>query len=952
MHRYVYSKLVLEQVGRTNMAKPPFADILWPLCDGALADFQRATTLADISGEVRRAVSDGLRCALEIQLSAEAARTLFSVFVQRRPPPPLIAVLLDEPTASTPRDIYSAFANEMAAGGLDELRQSHPGLDRSLTHSVAHGLAAAVELATRLQDDACALSDFVPGWQAGVPPPMAVEMGLSDPHALGRMVAGVVFADGTKLAYKPRPLVAEAGFGHVMDWLVRLNPALPGQRLPRVLDCVTHGWMEWIEPSECKDAAEVGDYYRRLGMLAATLGLLRGTDIHSENLIAAGAFPVVVDLECLLSPDLLPDWMKRLADQPPFMESGLLPFLVPLGENRWRNIGSGGPPLPPAPLHDFGFRHAGTDWMDRATVPYLPREAGLPRLAGERQDIREHLPELCEGYRSTLEIGLAHRDALLAEDGPLAVVARARCRFVALPTDTYRRLINRQREPDMTAAVDARERMSAYVERASIPGIAAADWCKLIAAEVEALGRGDIPAFVFLASDGVLFESAGTEIGRPEVQSPQTPLAAAGQAIRALDGHSATRHAAILKKAFAPLRLSEPSNCMHGSVGNSLVDALGDWLARSAIERCDGGVDWLRPHEALPVSMRLVGPGMYHGAAGIALALAVAGHHRCRQDWLDLAQRALLPLHRLARESTAGALLQALRPGYAVGLGGMIAALAWAGDLLQDDSAHDDALRLAQQLGDPAEVCTFDLYEGISGLLIALHLLWRLHRSSTLPPLMALWADRLLALSKEEGKVLLWYPRHGKPLAGLAHGQSGMAVALGCAFDATGELHYLTAAQRALWAEDKLFDGSRPATTWCNGAPGIALARMSLMQIAPETFADRQFELQQALYTTAVAPVGPAGDLCCGLAGRLSVLRLAGWTTAALATEEERRSAGMRPGLWTDELPYPAPDPCLFKGVAGILMAQIQAQAPSGVPPVLLPSLDWSRQPPDDTRNP
>jgi lantibiotic modifying enzyme len=177
-------------------------------------------------------------------------------------------------------------------------------------------------------------------------------------------------------------------------------------------------------------------------------------------------------------------------------------------------------------------------------------------------------------------------------------------------------------------------------------------------------------------------------------------------------------------------------------------------------------------------------------------------------------------------------------------------------------------------------------------------------------------------------------------------------VALGCAFDATGELHYLTAAQRALWAEDKLFDGSRPATSWCNGAPGIALARMSLMQIAPETFADRQFELQQALYTTAVAPVGPAGDLCCGLAGRLSVLRLAGWTTAALATEEERRSAGMRPGLWTDELPYPAPDPCLFKGVAGILMAQIQAQAPSGVPPVLLPSLDWSRQPPDDTRNP
>lgn len=923
------------------MAKPPFADILWPLCEGALADFQRAAKMADISGEVRRAVSDGLRSALEMQLSAAAARTLFSAFVQKRPAPPLIAVLLDEPPASTPREIYRTFADEMAAGGLDELRQSHPGLDGSLTHCVAHGLAAAMELATRLRDDACALSDFVPGWQAGVPPPIAVELGLSDPHALGRMVAGVNFADGTKLAYKPRPLVAEAGFTNLLDWLARHNPTLPGQRFPRVLDCATHGWMEWIEPSECNDAAEVGGFYRRLGMLAAALGLLRGTDIHSENLIAAGAFPVVVDLECLLSPDLLPDWMKRLADQPPLMESGLLPFLVPLGENRWRNIGSGGPPLPAASLQDFGFRNAGTDWMDRATVPYLPREACLPRLAGKRQDVREHLPKLCEGYRTTLEIALTHRDELLAKDGPLAAVARARCRFVALPTEAYRRLMNRQREPDMTAAADVRERMSAHVERPTIPGIAAADWCKLIAAEVEALGRGDIPAFAFLPSDGVLFESAGTKIGRPEVQSPQTPLAAAEQAIRALDRHSATRHAAILKNAFAPLQLPEPLDCMHGFARNSLVDALGDWLVRSAIERCDGGVDWLRPHEALPVSTRLVGPGIYHGAAGIALALAAAGHHRCRKDWLDLARRALLPLRRLAEDPTADALAQALRPGYAVGLGGMIAALAWAGDLLQDDSAHDDALRLAQRLGNPAEVCAFDLYEGISGLLPALHLLWRQRRSSTLPPLMARWADRLLALATEEGKALVWYPRHGKPLAGLAHGQSGMAVALGCAFDATGERHYLTAAQRALWAEDKLFDGTRPATSWCNGAPGIALVRLSLMQMAPETFADRQSELQQALHTTAVAPVGAAGDLCCGLAGRLSVLRLAGWTTADLATEEQRRSARMRPGLWTDELPYPAPDPCLFKGVAGILMAQIQAQAPSLAPPVLLPSLDW-----------
>lgn len=924
----------------------PFADILRPLCDEALEDLSLAAETAGVPGIVQRAVSDGLRPLFVQRLSAVAAPTLFAAFETVRPAPPPIAALLDEPPEDVSRAAYAAFADGMAAGGLDRLRQSHPGLDKAISLLIEHNSAAALELAIRLQQDGTALRGFVPGWAAAMPALSAIGFGLSDPHADGRMVASLAFADGTKLAYKPRSLAVEAGFAGLLDWLATRNPKLPDQRLPRVLDRGSHGWMEWVEPAACRDAGEVPAFYRRLGMLMAALGLLRGTDIHSENLIAAGAYPVIVDLECLLAPDAMPDWLKRLSEPPPFMESGLLPFLVPLGEGRWRNIGSGGPPLPPEPLQDYGFRHAGTDWMRRATIPRLPEEHNLPRLDGAEQDIRGHLPALGEGYRLMLETVLAHRAGFLAEDGPLPGFAAARCRFVALPTDSYRRLLVRLREPDMAASPDAVARQAARIARPAIPGIAEADWRKLLAAEAEALGRGDVPAFLFHPSDGSLSESSGTPVGR---LGDGAPLEAARQAVRALDEKAAARHEAVLRGAFAPAPLPT------GSDGGDLLDRLADWLVGRAIPRSDGGVDWLRPHEELPISIRIAGRGLYHGNAGIALALAAAGRHRLRTDWLDLARQALLPLRRLAADGAAQSLAWALGTGHAVGLGGMIASLVWAGDLLEEPGYVADALCLAERLGDPAGISAFDFYDGIAGLLPALHLLGRHSGSRDLPPLIARWADRLLALSEIDGAARIWRPRRGQPVAGLAHGQSGMAVALACAFDATGEERYLAAARAALLWEDRLFDATagnwpdpngqgisgrgRPTTAWCHGAPGVALARAALLKLAPKAFADRRAELARALATTAGEAVGEAGDLCCGFAGRLSVLALAGADITTLHETARRRWSSGTPGLWSDALPFPAPDPCLFKGVAGIVLALVQVEAPRLAPPVLLPAL-------------
>src|SRR6185436_16369349 len=62
------------------------------------------------------------------------------------------------------------------------------------------------------------------------------------------------------------------------------------------------GWMEWIEAAPCANPAAVRRHFARTGAHLALLHVLGGADFHSENWIAAGEFPLPVDLEVLLRP--------------------------------------------------------------------------------------------------------------------------------------------------------------------------------------------------------------------------------------------------------------------------------------------------------------------------------------------------------------------------------------------------------------------------------------------------------------------------------------------------------------------------------------------------------------------------------------------------------------------------------------------------------------------------
>ena len=199
-------------------------------------------------------------------------------------------------------------------------------------------------------------------------------------------------------------------------------------------------------------------------------------------------------------------------------------------------------------------------------------------------------------------------------------------------------------------------------------------------------------------------------------------------------------------------------------------------------------------------------------------------------------------------------------------------------------------------------------------------------------------------------------PAQGKLRTGLAHGAAGIAYALLRAGRLCGEKAFVQAAAEAIAFEDTLFsaacgnwaihtpeDGeSRAPATWCNGAPGIGLARLQGHGVL-DTSQTRE-DVRRALATTR-ASLGLGADfLCCGELGKLETLLAA---AEALGSPEPRDEALRHAARVVDRarrrgryllhrhLPEGVNDYSLFTGIAGIGYQLLRLTHTEDLPSVL-----------------
>jgi lantibiotic modifying enzyme len=285
---------------------------------------------------------------------------------------------------------------------------------------------------------------------------------LGDSHRGGRSVVIVELGDGKRIVYKPRPMAVDLHFQELIRWLNRegLWPAL---RPIRILDRGAYGWSELVEQKECESAGEVADFYRRLGALLALFHALGSSDIHQENLIAAGAHPVVVDLETALQP-------RSDHDRATVLQSGLLPRDLTAADGTSVDVsGIGG------------------------------EGENRPVLRGEKVDCRRYVDSIAEAFSRAYRLLERKRQELLSPEGPLSWFQRDEVRTVLRPSQVYARAIEQSFHPLFLRDPAQRRPLFELVWAA-----AEADPKRklVLASEIDDLLEGDIPVF-FTGADSL-----------------------------------------------------------------------------------------------------------------------------------------------------------------------------------------------------------------------------------------------------------------------------------------------------------------------------------------------------------------------------------------------------------------------------------------------------------------
>ncbi len=709
------------------------------------------------------------------------------------------------------------------------------------------------------------------------------EDGYGDQHQ-GESVACLFFASGRKLIYKPRPVDVDV---HYEALIARFNQH-PGRPALALQSCQTlqrdgYGWVAYVSQQSCKTEAELARFFQRQGYLVGLTYLLNATDMHYENVIASGEFPLIVDLETLLFPNLSTE-EETAAD---FIHTILNIGYVP----NWKE-------------HQNRSELVYADHSGLAGMGDTG-SANVPTLAGQSVSVFEYVEAICEGFAEMYRWGLEAR-ALLTEW--VDHCANDSIRVILRATQDYSSLLQASFHPDWLRDALDRDRL---LDRLWVPYHFWPELTAVYALERQQLVAGDIPIFYTAVQSQKLWygETAVDNIVR------HSALFQAQNRLNVLSEADLHRQTWLLRNAINAnsfVREERPFSTyqLPPATAPAAPEQLLQWSQRLADQLA--ALCFETAHEATwfnPVILNFyqrywkIGPinfDLYDGLSGPALFFAYLSAITGQPAYGSLAQKVLTR----ARKNLA--YHQQVKPvrqiGGFVGLGGYIYTLAHLGALWQQPALWQEAEALLPTINHLiAADEQFGVIDGSGGCILALRSLYKCAPSAAILDTMNRCGEHLRDNAERMPAGCAWLIRgdaeQEKPLTGFSHGTSGIAYALAVLAQLTGHAAYDALANEALRYDNSHYSaeqqnwidvrseyadyasrvGEDQPAAWCHGTPGIGLARVGIASVrAPST--DLLNDIDVAVRRTQEDGFGTNHTLCHGDLGNLELLLSASQT--------------------------------------------------------------------------
>ena len=848
------------------------------------------------------------------------------------------------------------------------LLQEYPVLARQMVICIDSWVTFSLEFLQHLGrdwDEICSTftSDQNPGLLTDL------KGGVGDTHQGGRSVLIAKFSSGFQVVYKPRSLAVDVHFQEFLNWMNDRGNHPPFQTL-KILDRRTYGWVEFVSAFGCSSPEEIQRFYQRQGGYLALLYLLEATDFHSENLIASGEFPILVDLEALFHPRVHRDNLTQSDEIARYqiftsvLRVNLLPQRL-LSSDAYEGI-------------DISGLAAKEGQLTPNKIPYLKNE-GTDALYVDRRQMEtsgnQHLPTLnssdinaidyteavVTGFTDIYQLLWQHQDELLALDSPLSRFAEDEVRVIMRSTRFYSVLLSESFHPDVLRDALDRDRL---FERLWYDIDYTSTLAKIIPCEREQLWQGDIPIFktrpnsqdLWIAAEEKLvnfFDEPSMNLVRFRLQNmSQEDLARQLWFTRAAISTLAMGDEQALMPTY---HIAEQKTTATREQFLAAACAVGDRLEWLAV-RGEEDATWIGLSLINDSYWSLVplDVDVYNGVAGVALFLAYLGNISQEVRYTELADSALSTVRFQIEQRKKMSVL-----GFG-GWGGVIYAMTHIGTLWNQPKLFDEAEEIVAFLPEIIDNDErLDIIGGVAGCIGALFSLYHCRASQKTLSTAVRCGDRLIAEAKPLEPGIGWLQKGPKgtgeqPLAGFSHGAAGMAWALLKVYALSGEERFLQAALDAIAYERSLFSPqlgnwldlrgdesySGFMTAWCNGATGIGLARLDSLAYLDDD--EIRLEINTAVQTTITYGFGHNHSLCHGDLGNLDLLVKASLTFddseyralsdrfASIILESINRNG------WLCGVPLGVETPGLMTGLAGIGYGLLRLAEPERLPSVLL----------------
>lgn len=820
-------------------------------------------------------------------------------------------IFLSHVTETKETDLYDNFIKKILNDSWKDLLYKYPVMGRLISVRIKCWVDSLSEFLSRLREDLPLISMvFLKGEKPGNV--TEVQPLLSDRHNGGRTVISVTFESGLKLIYKPKDLSLEEVYFSLLSWF---NEKGVKFKTVRIINRKNYGWTECIEHLPCKNKEEGRNYYRRTGQLLCLLYVLGCSDCHMENIIASRDYPVLVDLETLMQPEVRfredKKYEKRvnLLASRQFFYSVLKTGLLPRWEFKsepYDVSGLGSIETKNRSIKREIWKNLKTDGLVTDIEFFTIKEhVNFPVLNGLVLNPLEYKDYIIEGFKDMYLFIMEHREELLSPQGPLSGFNGKTIRFVPRATGTYALILNHSMKSKLfkdpllwSMEIDILSMAISQSENEFL-------WT-LVKKEILSLEQLDIPYFI-ASSDSVDLIISGQERIKDFFYEPGYNSLVS--CIKNLSERDMEKQIALIKGALYAVHIERPVileeetvNYEHINVDKEkfMEQALvtGKDLVNCAICFEEEGITWIG-YEYMPsmdiARLQPMDYSLYNGICGVALFLSALEHIDGLGRYSETILNSLKPLFKDIQDDLMSKMLaNETGTGGATGLGSIVYSLTSISQFLGIKEILDYATRASLLItSDLIERDkNFDIISGAAGTIVGLIKLYNVTKDAKILDICNSSADHLLMNRKESPSgYRVWKTSDNHFLGGFSHGVSGIAYALLKLYGLTYNKTYMEAAKEALAYEDTLFvekfgnwldvriPAGRPEhdkfmSSWCHGAPGIGLSKAGTLSILDGE--DIRKYINIAMNTTINASSFDRDHLCCGNMGRADVLFTAG----------------------------------------------------------------------------